>query len=53
LNTTGGSLEQPVIAPASKKVLALDGSVAPQTEAKKPVVKNLEVKGSSVEDLKK
>lgn len=53
LNTAGGSLEQPVSAPAAKKVLAQDGSIAPQTEAKKPVAKNLEVKGSSVEDLKK
>jgi hypothetical protein len=53
LNTAGGSLEQPVSAPAAKKVLAQDGSIAPQTEAKKPEVKNLDVKGSSVEDLKK
>jgi hypothetical protein len=50
---TGGSLDQPKIVTPANKPADISGSVAPVTELKKAEVKPVEVKGTSLEDVKK
>jgi hypothetical protein len=51
--TTGGSLDQGAIIPPAVKTIDNNGSVSAQTEVKKADVKPVDVKGTSVEDVKK
>jgi hypothetical protein len=51
--TTGGSLDQAAIIAPAAKAIDNSGSVGAQTEVKKAVVKPVDVKGTSVEDVKK